>query len=411
MDQTGRRQMWDLIAARRSGRVILLTTHLMDEADILADRVAVIAHGALTAVGSPLSLKTRYGVGYHLHVALRGPEGDQTGLDMEREEQRSREGLHSMVTATIPDCTVATGGVKGQVEYLLPLTSLSAFPALFKALDLNKWSYGLTQTTLEEAYLNIETWGPGVHQGADIIDDNALRQWEALSVKSPAQPSILLQFTAVFRKRVRSIRQDRKSWLSLVLLPLVVLVFVLTIKSQSNPPYASPVTPAITLFDDHRLSAAFPLQLPFVLAAGYTLSALNRPPSHPFTATNSQRVQILASPNPLSSSTSAQGDWEGEKGSTLAGVVRGTALLLPAACGRGTHTHTHTHKHTHKHKLTTRNVHTHTQTYTSHTHTQAVSGHWCWGTRRQTRMLGGSRQRCVRSCFTTAPSIPPLCCC
>jgi ABC-type multidrug transport system ATPase subunit len=241
-----------------------------------------------------------------------------------------------MVTAAIPDCTVATGGVKGQAEYLLPLTALSAFPALFKVLDVNKWSYGLTQTTLEEAYLNIETWGPGVHQGADTIDNNALRQWEALSVKPPAQPSIFLQFAAVFRKRVRSIQEDRKSWLSLVLLPLVVLVFVLTIKSQSiAPPLAPHITPALSLFDDHRLTATFPLQLPFVLAAGYTLTALNRTPSHPFTATNSQGVQILAPPNPLSRSTSARGDWEGEEGSTLAGVVKGTALLLPEACGQG----------------------------------------------------------------------------
>ncbi len=58
-DPAARRQSWDLIAGlRAAGRTIVLTTHYMDEAQRLADRVAVIAGGRVIAVGAPDTLRT-----------------------------------------------------------------------------------------------------------------------------------------------------------------------------------------------------------------------------------------------------------------------------------------------------------------------------------------------------------------
>ena len=47
-------------------KVILLTTHFMDEADLLADRKAIVSKGKLRCLGSSLFLKNRFGLGYHL---------------------------------------------------------------------------------------------------------------------------------------------------------------------------------------------------------------------------------------------------------------------------------------------------------------------------------------------------------
>lgn len=47
---------------------MILTTHFMDEADILGDRVAIMANGRLQCVGSPYFLKRHYGVGYTLVI-------------------------------------------------------------------------------------------------------------------------------------------------------------------------------------------------------------------------------------------------------------------------------------------------------------------------------------------------------
>lgn len=64
-----------------AGRTILLSTHHMDEADLLGDRIAIISHGKLKCCGSPLFLKGAYGDGYRLTLVKRPAEpGAPQGL-------------------------------------------------------------------------------------------------------------------------------------------------------------------------------------------------------------------------------------------------------------------------------------------------------------------------------------------
>jgi ATP-binding cassette subfamily A (ABC1) protein 3 len=53
------------------GRIIILTTHYMDEADILGDRIAIMAAGTVKCCGSSLFLKNRFGIGYNLVIAKK----------------------------------------------------------------------------------------------------------------------------------------------------------------------------------------------------------------------------------------------------------------------------------------------------------------------------------------------------
>ena len=57
VDPYSRRSIWDLLTKYKSGRTILLTTHFMDEADLLGDRIAIINNGRLVTVGSSLFLR------------------------------------------------------------------------------------------------------------------------------------------------------------------------------------------------------------------------------------------------------------------------------------------------------------------------------------------------------------------
>lgn len=68
-------------ASAPPGRTILLSTHHMDEADLLGDRIAIISHGKLKCCGSPLFLKGAYGDGYRLTLVKRPAEpGEPQGL-------------------------------------------------------------------------------------------------------------------------------------------------------------------------------------------------------------------------------------------------------------------------------------------------------------------------------------------
>merc|ERR1719273_992802 len=62
VDPYSRRAIWDLLIKYKAGRTIILTTHFMDEADLLGDRIAIINCGKLVCVGTSLFLKSLYGI-------------------------------------------------------------------------------------------------------------------------------------------------------------------------------------------------------------------------------------------------------------------------------------------------------------------------------------------------------------
>ena len=87
LDPQSRRQLWDLIRDLRArGRTVLLTTHYMDEAERLCDRVAIVDQGKIIALGSPSELIARLGGDHIVEFALEGggtppPADDFLGLD------------------------------------------------------------------------------------------------------------------------------------------------------------------------------------------------------------------------------------------------------------------------------------------------------------------------------------------
>jgi ABC-2 type transport system ATP-binding protein len=76
LDPQSRRQLWDIIRVfQRDGGTVLLTTHYMDEAERLCDRLAIVDHGQVIAEGSPAELIDRLG-GHHVVEFAVGCNGD-----------------------------------------------------------------------------------------------------------------------------------------------------------------------------------------------------------------------------------------------------------------------------------------------------------------------------------------------
>src|SRR5437764_4839593 len=92
LDPQSRRQVWDLITDfKATGRTILLTTHYMDEAEILCDRVAIVDHGKVIALGTPLELIASLGAEHVVEFAL-APESP----NLDEAELRTLEGVRAV---------------------------------------------------------------------------------------------------------------------------------------------------------------------------------------------------------------------------------------------------------------------------------------------------------------------------
>lgn len=68
MDPVTRRMLWNVIEQKKHGRVLILTTHSMEEAEALCTRVGIMVKGQLRCIGSPQHLRNKYGSGYRLTI-------------------------------------------------------------------------------------------------------------------------------------------------------------------------------------------------------------------------------------------------------------------------------------------------------------------------------------------------------
>jgi ABC-2 type transport system ATP-binding protein len=140
LDPQARRQLWELIEEfKRAGRTILLTTHYMDEAERLCERVAIMDHGKVIALGSPRELVASIGVE---HVVEFSADGAQ-GLDLA--ELRAIDGVR--------DVRADNGAVRMQVTALH-----RAVPALLAELvrrDVRLTELRTHSATLEDVFVTL----------------------------------------------------------------------------------------------------------------------------------------------------------------------------------------------------------------------------------------------------------------
>ncbi|NWS77929.1 ABCA1 protein, partial [Crotophaga sulcirostris] len=199
VDPYSRRSIWELLLKYRKGRTIILSTHYMDEAELLGDRTAIISQGRLCCSGSPLFLKARLGTGYHLTLVKRerGGMGGTTSIakkvgvptppspsNPSQTEMQGSFGSSCPATSSCPSSPALpvppdvaqlsaliqklvpgsrlVEDIGHEVLFVLPYSGAKdgAFGDLFRELDtrlgdLGISSYGISDTTLEEIFLKV----------------------------------------------------------------------------------------------------------------------------------------------------------------------------------------------------------------------------------------------------------------
>ncbi|XP_047503071.1 phospholipid-transporting ATPase ABCA1-like [Pieris napi] len=229
LDVESRRQLWDLLSSLRGSRTVLLSTHFMEEADALGDRVAALQGGKLRCHATPMYLKRALGTGYRLSF---------TTIGLPREQA-----ITEVIQSYIPDATLKETSLNS-ISYSLPSKDSTKFAKLFTALEnkrsqLGIDSIGVGKSTLEEVFIKL------CSDVTTTFDDDEVDAeiQEADYPKLTGMKLYLRQFTALFRRILKFLWFHKISFvLTQIVLPIFFLYGVTQISNdlkteeEKNPP-------------------------------------------------------------------------------------------------------------------------------------------------------------------------------
>eukprot|EP01135_Chromosphaera_perkinsii_P011449 Nk52_evm25s2402 gene=Nk52_evmTU25s2402 len=272
MDPYARRATWDLLLKYKKGRTMLLTTHFMDEADLLGDRIAIVHSGRVCTVGSSLFLKSKYGIGYSMSI-VKGPNCVS-------------EVMMNAIKHHIPSAACVSD-VGTELTCVLPKSSAVSFASLLKDIDarqaeLGFLSYGLSVTTLEEVFLTV---GEIEEEKMDLIREEEESKKEKSKKNSVTNPPVReidelsisgfrakigplntgselkkQQFRAMIKKRVQHTKRDWKSLIAQLFIPIAMAVVgMLIVHSSDGESYSTydQLSMNFAMFDKYDYASQF----------------------------------------------------------------------------------------------------------------------------------------------------------
>uniref|UniRef100_A0A7E4UPS2 ABC transporter domain-containing protein n=1 Tax=Panagrellus redivivus TaxID=6233 RepID=A0A7E4UPS2_PANRE len=241
MDPGARHETWTLLQQEKAKRTMLLTTHYMEEADLLGDRIAIMAHGQLQCSGSNMFLKNLYGAGYHLTVVYKHGTVVQ---------QHHYDNTLELLQAYSPTAEMHSA-VGSEALILLPNSDRSVFPEMFKALEdaqdrLDIGSFGVSITTMEEVFLKVneianerQRLAEGGEEAMDYGDHN--RELQKLSgaratTKLTGSAYYIQQIKAMFIKRGIYFLRKWTQFIPQLFLPVLYLALLVWASKQIPGP-------------------------------------------------------------------------------------------------------------------------------------------------------------------------------
>jgi ATP-binding cassette, subfamily A (ABC1), member 3 len=210
IDPAARRDLWNLLTHEKIGRTILLSTHSMDEADVLADSIAIMAGGRLKAVGTPFALKQQHG-GTTRIVCIKA-----LGCDIEQTTRKLQQ--------HVPDLKLHSN-TSGEFSYELRGQSFDILQAIMQDLENNMaalkiLNFGVIPTSMRDIFMKIGSDSPSRHlkiQVANVADEPETTKVEGVKL-------VLLQVRALFWKYCLA---TMRNWRQMALQNLFPVVLVL----------------------------------------------------------------------------------------------------------------------------------------------------------------------------------------
>ena len=231
VDPHSRRKIWEVILKNKSNRTVLMSTHHMEEADALSDRIAIVSKGNLKCCGSSLFIRNKFCEGYHW-VCIIDDLAKQSEL-IERVEE------------SLPSARLVSE-VFNELHFIIPYEeerngNLQQF---FHSVDLTSVgivSHGIFDSTLEDAFLRVTGKSQKLNNSISSsslltspVSESSVFSTDAF-VHAKIQDEFFLarefrHFSALLIKRFINVRRSWKTLFTQILLPAI---FVATAMSLS----------------------------------------------------------------------------------------------------------------------------------------------------------------------------------
>ncbi|KAF8971850.1 hypothetical protein BDZ97DRAFT_1650923 [Flammula alnicola] len=267
VDPLSRRALWKTLTAFREERCIVFTTHFLDEADLLADQIAILAPpGKVVASGSPVKLKRDLGEGYSIQVWLR------TAMDYEKIDSYSVHEMLQNIRTIAPQTHISTP-TDTNICFHLKTRDNNIVSQILDLLDAEAQSeriisYDILGTTLEDIFLDLMNEDDAAKETSLDTISAPLPDTAAMDLPSGRQVSSFGHAFTIFRKRVVI---AKRSWLSPLLTVLVAV-------AGSCIPLVFIVGEQLLCVQQPQPSGSTALYLPYSPLSGRSSHILESPP-------------------------------------------------------------------------------------------------------------------------------------
>ena len=231
MDITSRRNLWEILKRQMDQKIIILTTHYMEEASILGNRIGIINEGKMKCIGTPLFLIERFGKYLSINVYKEENARNENIINYitSRTRDTQYEILSEEILFRIPKYNYIEGGNLNLENF-------------FNEFDLNVEklkikSYSVSMPTLEDVFLNIASEdnsesekNRAIQEQKEIENDKIL--FETQLREDYSSNKFCCDFLASFKRRIYLILRDFKSFLMEVLCPILLVLIGLAISKS-----------------------------------------------------------------------------------------------------------------------------------------------------------------------------------
>uniref|UniRef100_A0A1L8DYE0 Putative lipid exporter abca1 n=2 Tax=Nyssomyia neivai TaxID=330878 RepID=A0A1L8DYE0_9DIPT len=226
LDPESRRELWDVLLTLRKERAVLITTHYMEEADILGDKIAIMENGAIVCHGTSLELKRKYSSGYILKVMAANENFNSDVTERFVRKQISKAKIRSFIDPTLSIC--------------LPYEEENRYSKILSDLEKSRGnlcidSVSITNATLEEVFLKcaekdctdtVVSMSNG--QGCDEIDSiqgyRPVSEEEAILTQRRSCGTKYQQMKAIICKKFYVMWRDKIYTSVMFIIPLIALI-------------------------------------------------------------------------------------------------------------------------------------------------------------------------------------------